>query len=122
MQRERKWESLKFALVLIAKCVGFLILEEHRGLERGAQCAASFKKKTKKGAIFLPGTEAVDQIHATVFVLMKLHEGRAGHGLERRGVGGEQWRTNWIKTKQTRGWPELPFGSTSGPMVPPLRL
>lgn len=54
-----------------------------RAGERTTMCC-SFSKENKKGAIFITGTDPVDQIHATVLVLMKLHEGRAGHGLERR--------------------------------------
>lgn len=113
MQREWKRESLKFVLVLIAKRVGFLILQEHGGLERGGQCTSSFPKKTIKGAIFITETERDDQIPATLFVLMKLHEGRAGRGLE------TQRRKKASKRVDGQGCSLPP---TSGWMFPPLRL
>lgn len=83
MQRQWKLESFKFVLVLIAKRVVLLILRERRGQRGEDNTLLLFQKQQWKVAFFYyHRTERVDQIPAAVFVLMKVHGGRAGRGLE----------------------------------------
>lgn len=96
MQREWKWESLKFVLVLIAKRVGFLILQEHTGLERRTMRVV-FPKENNKRCNF--------------YYRDRASWSNSCHGVCSHEIAwGPSW--TWIrdtaqeKSQQTRGWPE----------------